>query len=105
MATKVVKKQTFKNVKFIHCRSVNDDNSIKPNGGLTIAYVVNAAFKVVGWAAARCNPLDTYNKQIGRMKASGRLLSDKWYQECPELDEPTFIQQSIDGYKKNFEAV
>lgn len=89
-------------IKFIHCRHNNQDGSISPLGGLCIAYVLNAEFKVVGWAAARCAPMDTYNKKIGRMKASGRLLSHTYYQECPEIAEHTFIQQTHDGYQKAF---
>ena len=89
-------------VKFIHCRNKNQDGSISPQGGLTIAYTLNEKFKVVGWAAARCNDKDIYNKHIGRAKSAGRLLSDKWYQDCPEIDEKSFIQQSQDGYAKAF---
>lgn len=95
-------KQTFKNVKFIHCRYHNTDGTVKPHGGLTIAYVVDAKFAVVGYAAARCNTKDMYNKQVGRMKAAGRLLSDKWYQDVPETDEKAFIDQVIKGFAREF---
>lgn len=95
-------KQTFKNVKFIHCRRYNKDGSIRPHGGMTIAYVVDNKFNVVGFSAARCNSKDMYNKQVGRMKASGRLLSDKWYTDVPEIAEKTFIEQAIDGYNREF---
>lgn len=98
-------KTTHPHVKFIHCRSTNDQGAILPHGGLTIAYVINENFKVVGWAAARCNPLDRYNKNVGRMKAAGRLKSDAFYTDCPEIDEPTFIKQSHDDYKEKFNAV
>lgn len=95
-------KQTFKNVKFIHCRYLNNDGSIAPNGGLTIAYVVNENFKVVGFAAAKCNKLDAYKKQLGRQKAAGRLLSDAHYEEVPEIDEQVFINQAHEGFKREF---
>lgn len=90
------------NIKFIHCRSVNKDGTIKPTGGLTIAYNLNNEFKVVGYAAAKCHEKDLYNKQIGRMKSAGRLLSEKYYQDVPEVDESTFIQQTKDGYAEAF---
>ena len=90
------------NIKFIHCRSKHANGTIKPTGGLTIAYNLNAQFKVVGYAAAKCHEKDLYNKQIGRMKSSGRLLSEKYYQDTPEVDEATFIQQTKDDYAKAF---
>ena len=90
------------NIKFIHCRHTNKDGSVNPHGGMTIAYVINNTFKVVGWAAAKCNLKDNYNKHVGRMKAAGRMLSNKYYQECPEIEEKTFIQNAQDGYKKEF---
>ena len=90
------------NIKFVHCRNKKNDGSVMPNGGLTIAYVLNGAFKVVGFAAARCNPKDHYNKHIGRMKAAGRLLSSEYYTDVPEIEEKTFIQQSQEGYNNAF---
>ena len=89
-------------IKFIHCRSVNKDGTIKPQGGLTIAYNLNANFKVGGWAAAKCHEKDLYNKQVGRMKSSGRLLSETYYHDEPETDESTFIQQAKEGYQREF---
>lgn len=89
-------------IKYIHCRNHNNDGSINPNGGLTIAYVINSDFKVVGFAAAKCHNKDNYNKQIGRMKASGRLLSAQFYTEMPEIDEQTFINDAQHGYQKEF---
>lgn len=87
-------------IKYIHCRNVDGDGSVMPHGGLTIAYTLNPAFKVVGWAAAKCNIKDTYNKHVGRAKSAGRMLSAAWYQECPEMDEKEFIQQAQEGYHK-----
>jgi len=95
-------KQTFKNVKFIHCRNRTTDGQILPNGGLTIAFVTDNEFNVVGYAAARCAPIDKFNKQIGRMKSSGRLLSDKWYQEVDKIDQKQFVKQAHEGYYANF---
>lgn len=89
------------NIKFIHCRNTKQ-GIVQPKGGLTIAYCINEKFKVVGWAAARCNMKDIYNKHVGRMKAAGRLLSSKYYQDAPETDEKTFIQQTQEGYQKHF---
>jgi len=90
------------NIKFIHCRHKDLNGGIKPHGGLTIAYTINDKFKVVGWAAAKCNLKDMYNKHVGRMKAAGRMLSNQHYQECPEIDEKTFIKNAQDGFHKEF---
>ena len=94
--------QTKSNIKFIHCRNVSKNGSVIPHGGLTVAYVLNESFKVVGWAAAKCSNKDVYNKQVGRMKSEGRLSSNEYYQECPEINEQTFINQTHEGFKKNF---
>jgi len=89
-------------IKFIHCRNKDSVGQVTPKGGLTIAYVLNQDFKVVGYAGARCNPLDHFNKHVGRQKSAGRLLSANYYTECPEIDEDLFIQQAHDGYVKAF---
>lgn len=80
------------NTKFIHCRNTNKNGTIQPTGGLTIFYNLNSDCKVVGGAAAKCHEKDLYNKQVGRMKSSGRLLSEHYYQEASEIDEVTFIK-------------
>ena len=95
-------KQTFKNVKFIHCRNRDEHGVVTPNGGLTIAYVTDNDFKVVGYAAARCAPIDMFNKQVGRMKSSGRLLSNKWYQEVNGVDQKEFVTKAHEGYYARF---
>lgn len=89
------------NVKYIHNRKIQADGTVAPNGGLTVAYVLDGNFKVVGWAAARCHEKDHYNKKIGRAKASGRLLSNSWFQECDPMNEKEFIQRSVEGYKES----
>ena len=94
--------QTKSNIKFIHCRNVSKNGSVIPHGGLTVAYVLNESFKVEGWATAQGSNLDVYNKTNGSMKAQGRLKSHEYYQECPEIGEPTFINQTHEGFKKNF---
>jgi hypothetical protein len=71
-------------------------------GGMTIAYAVNQDNKVLGYAGAKCHSNDNYNKKIGRAKATGRMKSATYYQECPELDEKTFINSTLTGYQKAF---
>lgn len=91
-----------KKVKFIHCRNLNKDLTTKPMGGMTIAYVLNDKFKVVGYATARCHTHDHYVKKLGRVKASGRLNSGEFYVNCPEKDEQVFISECHAGYLKEF---
>jgi len=91
-----------KQIKYIHCRNLNKDGSIKPHGGLTIAYGLNDKFKVIGYAAAKCHEKDLYNKHLGRVKSAGRLLSAEFFQEVHEMDESAFIQQSKQGYLDKF---
>ena len=89
------------NTKYIHVRKIDNNGVILPNGGLTIAYVLNDQFKVVGYAAARCHSKDHYNKQIGRAKASGRLRSGQYFQHVNEMNEKEFIEKTIKGYNKS----
>ena len=102
MSKKAVVPST-KNVKFVHCRNVTDDGKVAAHGGMTIAYYVDSAFKVVGYAAAKCHSNDNYNKHIGRAKAAGRLLSSSYYEQVPEpMDEVEFIKRTKEGFTKFF---
>jgi len=46
---------------------------INPNGGRTVAYIFNTKGKPIE-AYANCSVKDTYNKHLGRVIATGRLL-------------------------------
>lgn len=61
-------------VKFLHYRILNSDNSLAPKGGATVAYVVHDD-GTIRWARARCHEKDRYDKNLGRIKSAGRLLS------------------------------
>jgi len=91
--------------KYIHCRNFKKDGTMIPQGGMTVAYTLDDKFKVVGMAVAKCHSKDMYNKQVGRMKASGRLLSDKYYQDVPESDEMVFIANVQEEYKKTVKTL
>ena len=78
------------NVKFIHLRRRNiEDGSISNSGGVTVA------FREVGanieYAIARCSPYDNFSKKLGRIKAEGRLESDK-YRKSVHTDFNDFIK-------------
>ena len=62
-------------IRFAHRRIVNPDGDIDPRGGLTFAYEQKG--NEIHYALARCHRNDNFNKQQGRVKAAGRLLSDK----------------------------
>ncbi len=89
-------------VKFIHIRKIGNDDKPLPNGGMTIAYVIDDTFKVVGMAAARCHSNDRYVKAIGRKKSESRLRSDAYYADVPELSEQDFRDRCFSGYYKFF---
>lgn len=95
-----MEKRPQTNVRFIHCRNLQEDGSISPKGGMTIAYNINKEGFVVGWAAAKCNIKDTFNKAYGRMKAAGRLLSQDYYNDVPEVSEKSFVEQTVNAYNK-----
>lgn len=69
-------------VKFMHLRppdgKKHSNGRIYPcsNGGMTVAYTEDQG--VIHFAVAFCSEKDNFNYKIGRMKAAGRLDSDKW---------------------------
>lgn len=92
-------------VKFLHVRRPNvlqtamgslEVSGISPNGGKTIAYVVDEDHNVHGYAYARCHERDNYNKRQGRVKAEGRLRSPRYYTELsPAISEEQFIEMAM----------
>jgi hypothetical protein len=57
---------------FMHYRSVNNDDSINPRGGATIAiHPLNPERAVI--SIALCTTSDVYNKKLGRNIATGRI--------------------------------
>lgn len=76
------------NVRFIHRRRVVD-NQVKNNGGFTVAYreLDN------GWieyAFAKCSPRDNFSRELGRVKAQGRLDSPN-YRYVTDLTPVDFV--------------
>ena len=105
MSKKVVTNQVDSKIKFIHCRNMEEDGSVSGKGGMTIAYILDATRKVVGFAAAKCHSKDNYCKYTGRAKATGRLRSSSFYEHCPEpMDEIEFISKTREGYERVFNA-
>ena len=82
------KKPYSEDVKFLHYRAYEEvwneeteevEHVISSNGGTTVAYVEGEAG--ISYAFAYCHDLDRYNKELGRIKAAGRLNSDKYRSE------------------------
>lgn len=63
-------------VNFIHQRHVSKDGTISNRGGVTIAF--RETQDGIEYAYAFCSFLDNFNKATGRVKASGRLNSQKY---------------------------
>ncbi len=61
-------------LKFIHVRFRQQD-TISPKGGCTIAYTVNG--NSLNYAWAECCESDIFSRKMGRIKAAGRLKSEK----------------------------
>ena len=85
--------------KFLHLRR-KINNTIQSTGGMTIAYIIDDDYHVIGFAPARCHINDTYNKKQGRVKAEGRLKSDKYFVQVKKQKEQEFIQECHDMYAK-----
>ena len=78
------KKPYSDDVKFLHYRAYdeihvgNDEYEyvVASNGGTTVAYIEGE--EGISHAFAYCHDLDRYNKELGRIKSAGRLLSEKY---------------------------
>lgn len=77
-------------IRFAYKRVVNPQGEIDPRGGLTIAYEQQG--NTINYAIARCHHNDNFNKQQGRVKAAGRLLSDK-HRQSTTLDLKAFKER------------
>ena len=78
------KKPYSDDVKFLHYRAyeiIPDGTGlgttvISSNGGTTVAYIEGE--EGISHAFAYCHELDRYNKELGRIKSAGRLLSENY---------------------------
>ena len=74
------KKPYSDDVKFLHYRAYEEDNhgevTVASNGGTTVAYIEGE--EGISHAFAYCHELDRYNKELGRSKSAGRLLSENY---------------------------
>ena len=62
-------------VKYSHFREIDiDTGTILPCGGRTIAFISDDENLPINMGIADCSYKDTYNKKLGRMIATGRLL-------------------------------
>ena len=62
-------------VKYLHVRTIDEDNNLSPNGGLTVAYTCTLTEIIL--QVARCHENDLFCHRIGRLIAEGRLKSKK----------------------------
>ena len=91
--------------KYLHLRKIDPvapTITVLPNGGMTVAYIVDDNKMVSGFAMAKCHSNDTYNKYYGRVKSTGRLKSQKYFVEA-NIEEQKFIQQMHDFWKEEQE--
>ena len=79
-----MKKPYSDDVKFLHYRAYdeihvgNDEYEyvVASNGGATVAYIEGE--EGISHAFAYCHDADRYNKELGRIKSAGRLLSENY---------------------------
>jgi len=77
-------------IRFAHIRIIAPDGHIDSKGGLTIAYEQQG--NTINYAIARCHERDNFVKSQGRVKAAGRLLSDK-HRQSTTLDITSFKEK------------
>ena len=100
------KKPYSDDVKFLHYRAYdeihvgNDEYEyvVASNGGTTVAYIEGE--EGISHAFAYCHELDRYNKELGRIKAAGRLNSDKYRSEV-RITRDDFIK-AADNHMAQF---
>ena len=85
--------------KFLHIRNQSKEGTTLSHGGLTIAYLLDDKYNVIGFAPARCHINDNYNKKVGRIKSEGRLKSDKFFVQVHEEPENTFLSRCQEMFK------
>lgn len=72
-------------IKFLHFRCYDSVSLFvqerSSRGGCTVAYTVNDDDTSVHYAKSVCHVSDNYNKKLGRIKATGKLLSEKLSQQ------------------------
>lgn len=91
------KKPYSDDVKFLHYRAYEiipdgpgqETAVITSNGGATVAYIEGE--EGISHAFAYCHDADRYNKELGRIKSAGRLLSEK-YSASEKLSRDAFIR-------------
>jgi len=84
--------------KFMHLRNlINGKPSSR--GGITIAYVLNDDFNVIGFAPARCHINDNYSRKTGRIKAEGRLKSKSFFVQVKDIPEKEFHHKMVEMQK------
>lgn len=78
-------------IKFLHFREYTAVNlfreEVSANGGCTVAYTVSDDNTSVHYAKSVCHYSDNYNKRLGRIKAQGKLLSEKLSQQFKGTEE------------------
>jgi hypothetical protein len=62
-------------MEFIHIRFHEPNRSVKAKGGYTFCFSDSGDGKC---GASKCHERDNYNKREGRVKAQGRMISEKF---------------------------
>lgn len=99
--------------KYLHLRFTKDIDStdVAACGGATVAYETSPIAPdgtiTVGWALAKCCEQDNYRKAVGRIKASGRLKSERYLQilTVPATEEkniPVILRQLVVAERERY---
>lgn len=90
-------------VAYRHIRATEENGTLCPHSGFTIAAEFSGKDQIMAYAVAWCHSKDNYNKHVGRMKAGGRLKSARFR---VEFDTPKSLDQVIiDALIHRFEAM
>lgn len=78
-------------MQFFHVRHYDNQNQLLAQGGYCFALIdsskVAPEFTIpeYRWGVSKCHEKDTYNKKKGRVRASGRAVSNKFFFKTPEM--------------------
>lgn len=84
------------NPSFLHLRNITPTGEIDSRGGITVAFRETSP-GTIEFASAYCSPVDNFSKAYGRIKATGRLNSDRFRGVAKGRDLMQFRRAVLDG--------
>jgi hypothetical protein len=94
-------------VQFFHVRHYDNQNQLLAQGGYCFALIDSSkvapqhselSSPEYRWGVSKCHEKDTYDKRMGRIRAAGRAVSNKFFFKTSEMvgdDQPRLFVRNI----------